>query len=132
MSSKLHNLNSKLHKFINKNKTFKNYYKRKIQFVNNIITNWKKIVHGNIHIDNKTIYKYDFYLSFTGKNDYYNHIHLALHKGEINYKNNNTIIYIMKTINKNKIIHSKPYTISIFSNPKTVVLNMINNYIKFI
>jgi hypothetical protein len=89
MSSKLHNLNSKLHKFINKNKTFKNYYKRKIQFVNNIITNWKKIVHGNIHIDNKTIYK-------------------------------------------NKIIHSKPYTISIFSNPKTVVLNMINNYIKFI
>jgi hypothetical protein len=107
----------------------------KKKFIDNILSNWKKYTRGNVKKDTTTIYKNDYYLSFSKISDYFNHIHLVLHNNCTCYDNNdNNIIYVMKKFDKEKqqIIHSNEVKINIFSNPDKVVLNMIKNYDKFI
>ena len=108
-----------------KNKTVKNKTIYTPKFILNIIKEWKKQTKGFVQKDQK--YDSEYYLSFSTKtSDYNNHIHLHIQ----NHNNS----YMMKKFNisNKKIVHSKHFPISIHSNPKTVVQNMIKNYNKFI
>lgn len=106
----------------------------KKEFINNLIYYWIKYTNGNVKIDKTPIYAEDYYFSYYKDHDYDNHIHLIL-KG-FNYNNNthNNIKYVIKKMNikSNKIEHTMPYKISIYSNPETVIKNMIKNHDKFI
>jgi hypothetical protein len=106
----------------------------KTKFIHNILSSWKKYTSGNVTKDSTTIYKYDYYLSFSKIEDQFNHIHLILHNFHYDNNNHNNIIYVMKKFDKEKqqIIHSKQIKINILSNPDKVVINMIKNYDKFI
>lgn len=103
-------------------------------FIDDLIYYWKKYTGGYVKIDKTPIYAEDYYFSYYKDHDYDNHIHLIL-KG-FNYNNNthNNIKYVIKKMNikSNKIEHTMPYKISIYSNPETVIKNMIKNHDKFI
>jgi hypothetical protein len=105
-------------------------FEKKKQFIQLLLKEWKKQTHGHYEKDKMTIYKDDYYLSFSLHDNFYNHIHLLLK----NYKDKHNLIYIMKKMDikkNNDIVHSKAYKISIFSNPEKVVRNMIRNYKEF-
>jgi hypothetical protein len=115
-----------------KNKTYKITFIKKQQFIKSILKEWSK--NGHYERDKTTIYQDDYYLSLNKKDDFYNHIHLILKHFPTNHNSHNNIIYVMKkmdTKNKNVIVHSKEIKISIFSDPKKVVRNMIQQYNKF-
>ena len=117
-----------------KNTTKKNITKNiKEKFIKNIIKYWKKYTKGYVKRD-KISYKDDYYLSFDKKDDYHCHIHLILKNFHTNYNIFNNILYIMKKIDTNldRYMHSKVVSISVFSHPETVVINMIKRYNKFI
>ena len=117
-----------------KNITKKNITKKiKEKFIKNIIKYWKKYTNGNIKRDNIS-YKDDFYLSFDKTDDYKCHIHLILKNFHTNHNTSNNILYIMKKLDASvdKYVHSKVVSISVFSDPEIVVINMIKRYNKFI
>ena len=120
-----------------KRKTFKNKTKKitfciKRNFIKNIIHEWKKQTNGCIQKDKNKFYLNDYYLSITKECDYNNHIHLALKSFSKNKNTYNNILYVIKKMDKhNIIIHSNEIKISIFSHPKKVVENMIQNYTEF-
>jgi len=118
-----------------KNITKKNIKKNiKDKFIKNIIKYWKKYTNGNITRDRSTLYKDDYYLSFDKTNDHNCHIHLILKHFYTNHNLFNNILYIMKkpNLNVDKYIHSKVVSISVFSDPEQVVINMIKRYNTFI
>jgi len=119
----------------NHNKTKKHHhitFFEKKKFIYSIINEWKKQTNGSYSIDKNTAYKYDYYLSFNKKGDYYNHIHIVLKNFPVNHNTHNNIVYVMKKYNikTNQIEHSV-VRISIFSDPYIVVRNMIKKYVKF-
>ena len=112
-----------------KNKTLKVTFSKKKQFIQAILKEWSK--KGHYEKDKLSIYKDDYYLSFHNNNDFYNHVHLILKHFSKNHNNNN-IKYIMKKMdNQGNITHSKEIKISIFSDPKEVVRDIIQNYKEF-
>ena len=70
--------------------------------------------------------KNDYYLTFARKGGYNNHIHVILKNFNDNHNTSN-ICYMLKYLNKdtNEIVHSQEYKIIIYSNPKTVVKNIL-------
>ena len=101
-------------------------------FINKLLKELKLQTNGFVYRDQMGSYKDDFYLTFFKKGGYNNHIHLILKNFNDNHNTHN-ICYMLKYFNKdtNKIIHSSDYKINIYSNPKTVVKNMIHRYKKF-
>jgi hypothetical protein len=115
-----------------KNKTYKITFVKKEKFIQSILKEWSK--KGHYKKDKITIYQDDYYLSLNKKDDFYNHIHLILKNFPTNHNSHNNIIYVMKkmdTKNKNAVVHSKEIKISVFSDPKKVVRNMIKKYKEF-
>ncbi len=126
---------------VKNNKTLKKTNKNKKQiFAQQISKKWKEQTNGCAKIDDKTTYKYDYYLLFSNFDDYDNHIHLILESKYYNrnllrlHSTNNYIVYIMKKydVNNSKIIHSKQRSISIHSDPAKIVYEIIEEYDKFI
>ena len=124
----------------NQNKTkrrniIKQTYNTKKKFIRQLLNEWKiQTNNGDITKDlQPPNYLNDYYLSFTEKNDFDNHIHLILYDFDTKHDSHNNIIYVLKKLNSksNKIIHSSPVKISLFSSPKIVVKNMIKRYTKF-
>jgi len=119
-----------------KNKTIKNKRVtslKKRDFIKEILKEWKKQTDGHCERDKISQYEDDYYLSFSKTGDFYNHIHLVL-KNFIKDKNiHNNFLYVFKKMDKkeNKVIHSPEIKISVFSNPKIVVRNMIKRYKEF-
>lgn len=116
----------------------KKYYFNKITdeykqiFINNLLTEWKNQTNdANIKRDARHKYEGDYYLSFSKKKDDYNHIHLILQKFNKNHNAYDNIKYIIKKNNNNKIIYSQVIDVSIFSDPKIIVENMIKHYENF-
>ena len=115
-----------------KTKKRKITYSIKHSFINKLLKEWKEQTNGFVYRDQMGSYKNDYYLTFFKKGGYNNHIHLILKNFNDNHNTHN-ICYMLKYFNKdtNKIIHSSDYKINIYSNPKTVVKNMIHRYKKF-
>jgi hypothetical protein len=116
-----------------KNKTYKVTFTKKQKFIKAILKEWSK--KGNYERDKMTIYQNDYYLSFTKnvKYNYNNHIHLVLKNFSTDHNMHNNILYVIKKMDKKTgdIVHSKEIKISIFSDPKKVVYNMIRRYKEF-
>jgi len=109
----------------------KNYCSKEL-FVKRILIEWK-IQSNNGYIakdDYPPRFVGDYYLSFTKKNDYDNHIHLHLGKKCIGNDNPYCIFYVLKRYNPktNKIQYSDDILIDIRSNPRLVVGDMIERY----
>jgi hypothetical protein len=108
------------------------FYEMKYKFINNLLSEWKKQTgDANIRRDKGKVYKNDYYLSFVKNNDSYNHIHLILDNCNKNQNIDDNIKYVIKKNNNNKILHSEEIYISIFSEPKIIVENMIKQYENF-
>jgi len=121
-------------KRIIKNKTLKITLSKKKAFLNDLFREWKKQTNGDIRLDKETTYKDDYYLSIGKNHDRKNHIHLLLHNFKQNHNLYNNIIYIFKKydIKKSKIIYSKnEFKLNIYSDPKKLIKNMIENFTKF-
>ena len=108
-------------------------YTIKSLFINKLLNEWVVQSNGFVYRDLIGLYKNDYYLTFSKKGGYNNHVHLILKNFNDNHNTNN-ICYMLKYFNKNtnKIIHSSDYKIHIYSNPKTVVKNIIHRYKKFV
>jgi len=130
-------MKSRRHIYIkNVNKTRKNKitFLQKKKFIQSILNEWKKQTRGHYEKDKQTIYKDDYYLSFSLHDNLYNHVHLILKDFNHTHNNHNNIIYVFKKIDttqKNKIVHSKKIKISVFSDPKKVVHHMVQRYNEF-
>ena len=116
-----------------KTKKRKITYNIKHTFINKLLKEWKEQTNGLVYRDQMGSYKNDYYLTFIKKGGYNNHIHLILKNFNDNHNTNN-ILYMLKYFNKdtNEIVHSSDYKIQIYSNPQTVVKNMIQRYKKFV
>lgn len=125
---------------VKNNKTLKIQKNKKTIFAQKLIKEWKEQTNGCVKIDDTTTYKYDYYLLFSNFDDYDNHIHIMLKSKDYNrnlfrfHSTNNYIVYLMKKydVNNSKIIHSKPRRISIHSDPVKIVLEIIEEYDRFI
>jgi hypothetical protein len=115
-----------------KTKKRKITYSIKHTFINELLREWKEQTSGFVFMDQMGSYKNDYYLTFARKGGYNNHIHVILKNFNDNHNTRN-ICYMLKYLNKdtNEIVHSQEYKIIIYSNPKTVVKNMIRRYKKF-
>ena len=104
-------------------------------FVNRILNEWKNQTNnGNVTRDDESPnYVGDYYLSFAKTNDYDNHIHLFLGEKCNDNDNPHCIFYVLKKYNPktNKIQHSDAVLTDIRSNPKLVVIDMIERYREF-
>jgi hypothetical protein len=112
----------------------KKIFEKKKQFIQLLLKEWKKQTHGHYEKDNMSIYEDDYYLSFSLHDNFYNHIHLILKNYKHKQNDANNLIYVMKKMDikkNNDIVHSKVVKISIFSDPKKVVYNMIRRYKEF-
>jgi len=121
-------------KHVNKTRKNKITFLQKKKFIEEILKEWKKQTRGHYEKDKLTIYKDDYYLSFSLHNNFYNHVHLILKDFNHTHNNHNNIIYVIKkmdTTKKNKIVHSKEIKINVFSEPKKVVRHMIQRYNEF-
>jgi len=119
----------------NKKKTCKKsllYKKQKI--VKELLNEWKKQTHGCVEKDKTTRYINDYYLSLKQICDYNNHIHLVLKDYKNTCNENKNIAYLFKKYDQNtsRIIHSHTIHISIFSDPKLVVHNMLKLFSQFL
>jgi len=112
------------------NRTKKITINSKQKFINSILKEWSKQTNGGSITKDNSKYKNDYYLSFTKNSDYYYHIHLILHKFNRTHSKKNNIQYILKKLNKRKImiVHSQVFNIDIFSDPASIVKEMIKNY----
>ena len=112
------------------------FYEMKYKFISDLLSEWKKQTNNaNIRRDKGKVYKNDYYLSFVKNNDSYNHIHLILdncNKNQnIDRNIDHNIKYVIKKNYNNNILHSEELFISIFSEPKIIVENMIKQYENF-
>lgn len=115
-----------------KTKKRKITFNMKYLFINKLLKEWKEQTNGFVYRDKMGSYKNDYYLIFMKNGGYNNHIHIILNNFNDNHNTDN-ISYMLKYFNKstNKIIHSSYYKIHIYSNPKTVIKNIIQRYNKF-
>jgi len=105
---------------------------KKIEFIKEVLKEWKNQTGGCYEKDKISQYKDDYYLSLNKTCDFYNHIHLIL-KNFSNDKNiHNNFIYVMKKMDKDKkVLHSPEIKINVLSDPKIIVRHMIKNYKEF-
>jgi len=108
------------------------FYEMKYKFINDLLSEWKKQTgDANIRRDKGKVYKNDYYLSFVKNNDSYNHIHLILNNCNKNQNIDDNIKYVIKKKYNNNILHSEEMFISIFSEPKIIVENVIKQFENF-